>query len=65
MRNLFAFFLGLLLSLGPLAVKAEDVELIPQAEIAEEYALEPMIEKELNDLFGEEMYLGETDWRGN
>ena len=38
---------------------------MPQEEIAEAPALEPMTEKQLNDLLGEEMYLGETDWRGN
>ena len=24
-----------------------------------------MTEKQLNDLFGEEMYVGEIEWRGN
>ena len=38
---------------------------MPQDEIAEAPVLEPMTEKQLNDLFGEEMYIGETDWRGN
>ena len=38
---------------------------MPQEEISEAPALEPMKEKQLNDLFGEEMYIGETDWRGN
>ena len=38
---------------------------MPQEEIAKAPALEPMTEKQLNDLLGEEMYLGETDWRGN
>mgnify|MGYP001407901812 CR=1 FL=1 len=65
MKKLFAFVLGLLLFFCPFAVQAEDVELIPQEEIAEAPALEPMTEKQLNDLLGEEMYLGETDWRGN
>ena len=39
--------------------------MMPQEEIVEAPALEPITEKQLNDLFGEEMYLGETDWRGN
>tara|TARA_B100000579_G_C22585562_1_gene735585 strand:+ start:539 stop:781 length:243 start_codon:yes stop_codon:yes gene_type:complete len=65
MKKLFLFVLGLLLFLSPLAVKAEDVELIPQEEIAEVPALEEITEKQLNDLFVEEMYIGETDWRGN
>ena len=39
--------------------------MMPQEEIVEAPALEPITEKQLNDLFGEEMYIGETDWRGN
>ena len=65
MKKLFSFFLGLLLFFSPLGVQAEEFEIIPQEEIAEAPALEPMTEKQLNDLFGEEMYIGETDWRGN
>ena len=65
MKKLFAFVLGLLLFFCPFAVQAEDVELIPQEEIAEAPALKPMTEEQLNDLLGEEMYIGETDWRGN
>ena len=65
MKKLFSFVLGLLLFFCPLSVEAEDVELMPQEEKAEVPALEPITEKQLNDLFGEEMYIGETDWRGN
>ena len=65
MKKLFPFVLGLLLFFSPLAVQAEEIEIMPQEEIAEAPALEPMTEKQLNDLFGEEMYIGETDWRGN
>ena len=65
MKKLFAFVLGLLLFLCPFAVQAEDVELIQQEEIAEAPALEPMTEEQLNDLLGEEMYLGTLDLRGN
>jgi len=65
MKKLFSFVLGLLLFFSPLAVQAEEVEIIPQEEIAEAPALEPITEKQLNELFGEEMYIGETDWRGN
>ena len=39
MKNLFSFVLGLLLFLCPFAVQAEDVELIPQEEIAEAKAV--------------------------
>ena len=65
MKKLFSFVLGLLLFFSPLAVQAEEFEIRPQEEISEAPALEPITEKQLNDLFGEEMYIGETDWRGN
>ena len=65
MKNLFSFVLGLLLFFSPLSVQAEEIEILPQEEIAEAPALESLTEKQLNDLFGEEMYIGETDWRGN
>ena len=65
MKKLLLFVLGLLLFFSPLAVQAEEVEIMPQDEIAEAPTLEPITEKQLNDLFGEEMYIGETDWRGN
>ncbi len=65
MKKLFAFVLGLLLFINPFTVQAEDVELIPQEEIAEAPALEPMTEEQLNDLLGEEMYLGTLDLRGH
>ena len=48
-----------------LLVQAEDVELMPQKEIAEAPALGPITEEQLNDLLGEEMYLGTLDLRGN
>tara|TARA_B100000579_G_scaffold89224_1_gene70267 strand:- start:60 stop:215 length:156 start_codon:yes stop_codon:yes gene_type:complete len=35
-----------------------------QEEIAEAPALEPITEEQLNDLLGEEMYLGTLDLRG-
>ena len=65
MKKLFALVFGLFLFFSPWVVEAEEVEIMPQEEIAEVPALEPMTEKQLNDLFGEEMYIGETDWRGN
>ena len=65
MKKLFSFVLGLLLFFSPLAVQAEEVEIMPQEEIAEVPALELMTEAEINDLLGEDPYIGETDWRGN
>ena len=65
MKKLFSFVLGLLLFLCPLLLQAQEVEMMPQEEIVEAPALEPITEKQLNDLFGEEMYLGTLDLRGN
>ena len=65
MKKLFSFVLGLLLYFCPIAVQAEEFELIPYEEITEAPELEPMTEEQLNDLLGEEMYLGTLDLRGN
>ena len=65
MKKLLLFVLGLLLFFSPLAIQAEEFEIMPQEEISEAPALEPITEKQLNDLFGDEMYIGKTDWRGN
>ena len=65
MQKLFCLVLGLLLFFSPLAVQAKEVEIMPQEEMVEAPALEPITEKQLNDLFGEEMYLGTLDLRGN
>ena len=65
MKKLFAFVLGLLFFLCPFAVQAEDVELIPQEEIAEAPAHEPMSEDALNYLLSEDMYQGTLSWQGN
>ncbi len=65
MKKLFSIFLGLLLFFCPISVQAEEVELMHKEEIAEAPALEPITEEQLNDLLGEEMYLGTLDFRGN
>ena len=65
MKLLFSFVLGFLLFSCPYSVQAVDVELIPQEEIAEAPALDPITEAEINNLLGEDPYIGETDWRGN
>ena len=65
MKKLFSFVLALLLFFFPLSLQAQEVEMMPQEEIVEAPALEPITEKQLNDLFGEEMYLGTLDLRGN
>ncbi len=65
MKKLFTFVLGLLLFCCPIAVQAEEIELMPQEEIAEAPALDPITEAEINDLLGEDPYIGQTDWRGS
>ena len=65
MKKLFSFILGLLLFIYPLAIEAEEVEMMLQEEIAEAPALEPLTEAQINALLGEDPYIGETDWRGN
>ena len=65
MKKLFAFVLGVLLFCCPFAVQAEDVEPMPQEEIVKAPVLDPITEEQLNDLLGEEMYLGTLDLRGN
>ena len=64
MKKIFSFILGLLLFFCPFVVQAEEVELMPQEEIAKAPALEPMTEAEINALLGEDPYTGETDWFG-
>ncbi len=64
MKKLFAFVLGLLLFLCPFAVQAEDVELIPQKEIAQAPAPESMSDEAINYLLGEDMYQGTLSWQG-
>ena len=64
MKKLFAFVLSFLLFFCPFALQAEEFELMPQEEIAEAPALEPMTEAEINALLGEDPYIGETDWLG-
>ena len=63
MKKLFAFVLGLLLFLCPFAVQADDVELIPQEEIAD--APESMSDEAIRYLQGEDMYQGTLSWQGS
>ena len=65
MKKLFSLVLSLFLFCCPFAVQSEDFELMPQDEIGEAPALDPMTEAEINALFGEDPYIGEIDWRGN
>ena len=65
MKILLSFVLVLLLFFCPFEVQAEDIQLMPQDEIAEAPSLDLMSEEALNYLLGEEMYLGTLDWQGN
>ncbi len=65
MKRIFSFVLGLIIFFFPFAVQAEDVDLIPQEEIAKAPSLDPITEAEINALLGQDPYIGETNWRGN
>ena len=65
MKKLFAFVCGRFLFFFPLAVQAQDVEPMPQEEIAEAPSIDPMSEEAINYLLGEDMYQGTLSWQGN
>ena len=60
MKKLFSFVLGLLLSFCPIAVQADEIELMPQEEMVESPS-----EDILNYLLSEDMYQGTLSWQGN
>ena len=60
MKKLFSFVLGLLLFCSPIAVQAEEVELMPQEEIAEAPS-----DDALRYLLNEDQYQGTLSWQGN
>ena len=60
MKKLFALFFGLFLFFYSLVVQAEDVEPIPQEEIAKVPSKDA-----LNYLLSEDMYQGTLSWQGN
>ena len=60
MKKLFAFVLALLLFCCPMGVQAEEVEPMPQEEIAEAPS-----EDALNYLLNEDIYQGTLSWQGN
>ena len=65
MKKLFAFVFGLFLFFLPLAVQAQDVEPMPQEEIAEAPSIDPMSKEAINYLLLEDMYQGTLSWKGN
>ncbi len=62
--RMFSFSLGLLLILFPAAINADEIE----SSLIESYpnetvqAPKQMTEKQMNDLFGEDPYLGQTSY---
>ena len=60
MKELFSFILGLLLFFCPIAVQAEDVEPMPQEEIAEAPS-----DDALRYLLNEDNYQSTLSWQGN
>ena len=60
MKKLFAFVLGLLLFCCPIAVQAEEIELMPPEEIAEAPS-----DDALRYLLNEDQYQGTLSWQGN
>ena len=65
MKKLFAFVFGLFMFFFPLTVQAEDIEPMPQDEIAEAPSIDPMSEDVINYLLSEDMYQGTLSWEGN
>ena len=62
--RIVSFTLGLLLSLFPAAVNADEIDSSPIELDPSETVQSPrqMTEKQINDLFGEDPYLGQTSY---
>ena len=66
MKKLLTFVLVLLLFFCPFAVQAEDIELMPQEEIAEAApSADQMSDEAIRYLQGEDIYQGTLSWQGN
>ena len=65
MKKIFAFVFGLCLFFCPLSVQAENVEPIPQEEIAEVPSIDSISQEAINYLLSEDMYQGTLSWQGN
>ncbi len=75
MKRLFAFFLGLLFCFCPVAVQADkldssnqEIETTEEVKIVEKIVevpeAKPMTKEEIDELLGEDPYLGQTSWLG-
>ena len=62
--RIISFSLGLLLILGPSAVNADEIDLSLKDSDSSEIVQAPsqMTEMQMNDLFGEDPYLGQTSY---
>ena len=62
--RIFSFFLGLLFILCPIALQASEIDKVSQElEPVEKFkASHQMTKEEMNDLFGEDPYLGQTSY---
>ena len=65
MKKLFAFVFGFLFVVCPFVVQAEDVDVIPQKEIARAPSIDLISEEAITYLLGEDMYQGTHSWKGN
>ena len=62
--RILIFFLGLLLMVFPVEIHADQIKLSPEEKQSGELVQEikQMTEKQMNDLFGEDPYLGQTSY---
>ncbi len=77
MKKLFTLFLALILFVLPGSVQSEDFDTLQSTIESQEAAIEdnevheeivvpqPMSNREIDDLFGPEPYLGPTSWLGS
>ena len=65
MKKLFSFVFGFLFVVCPFVVQAEDVDVIPQKEIARAPSIDSISEEAITYLLGEDMYQGTLSWQGN
>ncbi len=65
MKKLFSLFFSILLFFFPSAVHSYDFDLMPQ-EIGtgEAPVIKTITEDEINELLGEDPYIGQTNWKG-
>ena len=62
--RILSFYLGFIFLVFPLPLKASDIDTIPQDLKQDEIVVVPnqMSQDQINDLFGEDPYLGQTSY---